>query len=397
MSLHTMRRFILVSLFAFVVLPSVASAAFNDVSLTTDTVITVGGINLSVTGTTAMLASIVMDSSSFDVDLQSGSHLFITSTDRRTFTLSPSSGTFSDNAGCTVNESTLSLEGTGTVTVTITPTASTCTTTSAGGTFSGGSSGGSGGGGSSSSVTTTQTATEPQSPSSTTETTNAATTPQTGSTESAAPTAQVSPVQFLRALSIGSSGDDVKELQRFLNVNGFVIAGTGVGSPGNETNYFGRLTEVAVQKFQAKYGLVSSGSPETTGYGAIGPKTRAKLAELSGSVSTPETSSAAQPSTPTAGVAAVPGGFSRMLQLGSSGADVKKLQQLLNADPDTNVAESGIGSSGRETEYFGKATERAVQKFQTKYGIVSSGTPETTGYGSTGPKTRIKLNEVSSQ
>jgi peptidoglycan hydrolase-like protein with peptidoglycan-binding domain len=39
------------------------------------------------------------------------------------------------------------------------------------------------------------------------------------------------------------------------------------------TGYYGALTETAVQTFQAKNGIVSSGSPATTGYGSVGPKT----------------------------------------------------------------------------------------------------------------------------
>ncbi|PIR18600.1 MAG: hypothetical protein COV48_06610, partial [Elusimicrobia bacterium CG11_big_fil_rev_8_21_14_0_20_64_6] len=58
------------------------------------------------------------------------------------------------------------------------------------------------------------------------------------------------------------------------------IAVTGVGSPGNETDYFGAMTENAVQRFQVKYGIVSSGAPQTTGYGVVGPKTMAKLNAL---------------------------------------------------------------------------------------------------------------------
>lgn len=46
------------------------------------------------------------------------------------------------------------------------------------------------------------------------------------------------------------------------------------------TGYFGPLTLKAVQRFQTKYGIVSSGSPSTTGYGRVGPRTRAKLNEL---------------------------------------------------------------------------------------------------------------------
>ena len=46
------------------------------------------------------------------------------------------------------------------------------------------------------------------------------------------------------------------------------------------TGYYGSLTTRAVQLFQAKYGIISSGSPFTTGYGFVGPKTRAKLNEF---------------------------------------------------------------------------------------------------------------------
>lgn len=86
--------------------------------------------------------------------------------------------------------------------------------------------------------------------------------------------------------------------------------------------------------------------------------------------------------------------FSRNLKTGTVLSDVKRLQQLLNADPDTKVAESGLGSSGKETEYFGPATKEALKKFQKKYGIISSGDETATGYGALGPKTRAKLAEI---
>src|SRR3989344_5467863 len=53
------------------------------------------------------------------------------------------------------------------------------------------------------------------------------------------------------------------------------------------TGYFGPLTEQAVKRFQAKHGIVSSGSPETTGYGVVGPATRAKIRELCGTPTSP--------------------------------------------------------------------------------------------------------------
>jgi peptidoglycan hydrolase-like protein with peptidoglycan-binding domain len=44
------------------------------------------------------------------------------------------------------------------------------------------------------------------------------------------------------------------------------------------------------------------------------------------------------------------------------------------------------------SNYFGSETEKAVKRYQTTKNIVSSGTPETTGYGQLGPSTRASLN-----
>ena len=53
------------------------------------------------------------------------------------------------------------------------------------------------------------------------------------------------------------------------------------------TGYFGKLTEAAVQQWQSSHGLVSSGTAATTGYGAVGPKTRAAIASACSGVSSP--------------------------------------------------------------------------------------------------------------
>jgi len=59
------------------------------------------------------------------------------------------------------------------------------------------------------------------------------------------------PYTWARNLTIGSTGDDVRQLQRFLNGNPQTqVATSGVGSPGSESSYYGPATARAVSKFQ---------------------------------------------------------------------------------------------------------------------------------------------------
>ncbi len=58
--------------------------------------------------------------------------------------------------------------------------------------------------------------------------------------------------------------------------------------------------------------------------------------------------------------------FKRNLKIGDRGADVKKLQEFLNQNG-FNVANSGPGSLGNETDFFGGLTAKALEKFQKYY------------------------------
>lgn len=83
--------------------------------------------------------------------------------------------------------------------------------------------------------------------------------------------------------------------------------------------------------------------------------------------------------------------FTRTLTEGMDGKDVLRLQKILNADVATRIASQGAGSPGHETEHFGVLTKKAVEKFQIKYGIAS---PQNPAFGTVGPKTRAKLQEL---
>ena len=118
------------------------------------------------------------------------------------------------------------------------------------------------------------------------------------------------------------------------------------------------------------------------------------IAQLQGGQTTTPTTPTA-PTTGTPAACAAVTSFARNLTLGSSGADVKCLQALLNADPVTQVAASGVGSAGQESEYFGPLTRAAVISFQNKYSSeVLAPVGLNAGTGFVGTQTRAKLNTM---
>ncbi|MDD5750183.1 MAG: cohesin domain-containing protein [Candidatus Pacebacteria bacterium] len=87
--------------------------------------------------------------------------------------------------------------------------------------------------------------------------------------------------------------------------------------------------------------------------------------------------------------------FNRNLKLGARVTDVFYLQIILNSDPETMIAPSGVGSPGKETNYFGIRTYGALIKFQQKYyQDILSKTSSKKATGITGPLTRVKLNQI---
>lgn len=173
-----------------------------------------------------------------------------------------------------------------------------------------------------------------------------------------------SPV-YTRNLSLKSQGPDVKSLQDFLISKGFL-------SSGNNTGYFGNLTQSAVAKYQKSAGLLDQGY--------FGPLTRQSLSSF-GTVNVQTVAKEISVSEMTLASTSL---FLKSLNYGMKDGDVVALQTILSKD-------KSVYPEGDITGYFGKATLRAVKAFQKKYGIAKEGDP---GFGNVGPSTRIKLNSL---
>jgi len=83
---------------------------------------------------------------------------------------------------------------------------------------------------------------------------------------------------FSQNHQLWDTGSDIQALQKWLNHHGYPVASSGPGSPGQETNAFGRGTFRALVAFQKANGLRSSGF--------LGPLTRSKLNALPGTANT---------------------------------------------------------------------------------------------------------------
>ncbi|MDF5722183.1 MAG: peptidoglycan-binding protein [Rhizonema sp. PD37] len=164
-----------------------------------------------------------------------------------------------------------------------------------------------------------------------------------------------------QALQQGSSGPDVKNIQRCLRRLGYFS--------GPENGNFGSLTKNAVIKYQQANGLST--------IGIVGPQTEKLLQSQCHATSRdrnirgPERVSSSR-------------NISGDLQLGSRGSAVSELQE--------NLRRLGLYHS-QVTGYFGTETQQALIAFQQSHGIRPDGI--------VGPKTleniRISLNQPSTQ
>jgi peptidoglycan hydrolase-like protein with peptidoglycan-binding domain len=342
-----MTKYFSIVFFTYLFLPGLALAAYNDVTFTTSAIIQVGSYTLNVSGSSAVIQSIVVNPASFAVTLASGSSITISSLTLNQLSSDITSDVTSNICTGSASSLALSYSGGGTVTNTITPGATIC----------------SGSGSSPSAPVPT-----PVAPSGGEEGGGTVSPRQlvqilapSASTTAYLVSRNIITLTFTGPLSLGSTNPDVTLLQELLTSLGFFH--------GSITGFFGPVTVQAVKDYQL--------SRHITVAGFVGPITRAALNAEQIPLPQPVTPMA----TSTLSIASTT--FTRDLTIGSEGDDVKNLQVYLNSHG-FPIAPTGAGSSGYETGYFGILTQAALARFQKANGI-------TPAIGYFGPVTRAKL------
>jgi hypothetical protein len=335
---YQMKKYLIILVSATFLLPSLVFGAFNDVTLTTSTNISVGGYTLNVTGSSAVIQSIVINDANFTATLSSGSSLQVSSPTYNQMTTDVNTFTTSNN--CATNSSVLTLSSSGpSGTVTVTPTATICSTapvpTPAPISHNGG-----GGcincwiqpvvpnGGFKISI-------------------NGGT--QTTSNRNV--TLDFNAGTDIKKIAISLTGDFADASQEnYSETRQWDLCSKFGGLIKNPTCPNGKYTIFA--KFYTASGIASPIASSSITLGAGAGVTTSATTQYN---------------------------FTRNLSLHATGADVKLLQQYLNNNGFV-ISQTGAGSLGNETNYFGTLTYKALVKFQKSIGW--------SGTGFFGPMTR---------
>lgn len=252
------------------VAPVFAFAAFNDVTLETTAILDVGGYELTVSGSSAVIESIEVGATTFTVDLQNGSSITVASADRVDFAYDVAAQTTTETCGVTESTLLLSVASAGATTVVVTP-SGVCVEEVAEEEDAGG-----GGGAASRHRVPSTPAPAPKDP----QVEALLAQIRTIVEQIIALGGNVSPdilallgtaddTAYDHDLDIGMEDGDVLALQNFLIAQNRGPKAQALKEWG-ATGYFGPLTQAALAEFQASVGI----SPAT---GYFGPKTRAYI------------------------------------------------------------------------------------------------------------------------
>lgn len=156
--------------------------------------------------------------------------------------------------------------------------------------------------------------------------------------------------QFKTALAEGSSGNEVRLVQYFLNViaefNDFIPT---VESDG----YYGAATSASVRAFQKSAGIAQSGIVDKATWDALYSRYTSVVASLPDGYL--QNNTAIYPGT--------------VMRRGMSGNNIRLLQTYLSKISQYNTMIPHVNVTG----YFGTDTERAVLAFQQEYGLSPKG------------------------
>lgn len=171
-------------------------------------------------------------------------------------------------------------------------------------------------------------------------------------TPTVAPEPTITPNKAYKKITMGQRGDEVTKLQQRLVELGYLAEGQADGA-------FGYQTRSAVIAFQKANGLTADGTPAS-----------ATLTQLYENPDVKENANRPTP-VPTqesqAGPTITPNKRYKVLRVGQSGDDVKKMQQRL--------IELGYLTAGNADGAFGYKTRTAVMDFQKANGLTADGTP----------------------
>ena len=213
--------------------------------------------------------------------------------------------------------------------------------------------------------------------------------------------ASAAPFDFLTNHQLYDRGEDIRSLQQFFNTNGFIIAQSGPGSPGNETSIFGLLTYRTLTEFQSAHGLPATGyfGPLTRGVINSGsaasnsaPTTVSQNTSPTNSVATATTTASTTPPLPSWYTKPLPGYAPGQIIFGGGSSAPAPISTPDTTPPTVSFAtpSSGATVGGLSVTLTATASDNvAVANVQFKIdganiGSAITSSPYTTTWNSTG-------------